>query len=218
MEVLKMKVLITGFDPFGGEKINPAWEAVRALPDNIDGIEVIKLQIPTVFKKSAQKLFENIDAVKPDAVICVGQAGGRFEFCVERVAINLDDGRIPDNEGYQPVDTPVFEDGDTAYFTSLPIKAMVEELKKASIPAAVSNTAGTYVCNHIMYSLLYYLNKNNLNIKGGFIHVPYIPEQVVDKKGVPYMELTRITKALEVSIKAVRDYDKDILVSGGKEF
>lgn len=213
-----MKVLITGFDPFGGEKINPAWEAVRALPDNIDGIEVIKLQIPTVFKKSAQKLFENIDAVKPDAVICVGQAGGRFEFCVERVAINLDDGRIPDNEGYQPVDTPVFEDGDTAYFTSLPIKAMVEELKKASIPAAVSNTAGTYVCNHIMYSLLYYLNKNNLNIKGGFIHVPYIPEQVVDKKGVPYMELTRITKALEVSIKAVRDYDKDILVSGGKEF
>lgn len=213
-----MKLLITGFDPFGGEKINPAWEAVRALPDNIDGIEVIKLQIPTVFKKSAKKLFENIDAVKPDAVICVGQAGGRFEFCVERVAINLDDGRIPDNDGYQPVDTPVFEDGENAYFTTLPIKAMVEELKKAKIPAAVSNTAGTYVCNHIMYSLLYYLNKNNLNIKGGFIHVPYIPEQVIDKKGVPYMELTRITKALEVSIKAVRDYDKDIAVTGGKEF
>lgn len=213
-----MKILITGFDPFGGEKINPAWEAVRALPDNVDGIEVIKLQLPTVFKKSGKKLFENIDAVKPDAVICVGQAGGRFEFCVERVAINLDDGRIPDNDGYQPVDTPVFEDGDTAYFTTLPIKAMVEELKKASIPAAVSNTAGTYVCNHIMYSLLYYINKNNLNIKGGFIHVPYIPEQVIDKKGVPYMELARITKALEVSIKAVRDYDKDIVVSGGKEF
>lgn len=213
-----MKILITGFDPFGGEKINPAWEAVRALPDNVDGIEVVKLQLPTVFKKSGKKLFENIDAVKPDAVICVGQAGGRFEFCVERVAINLDDGRIPDNDGYQPVDTPVFEDGDTAYFTTLPIKAMVEELKKASIPAAVSNTAGTYVCNHIMYSLLYYINKNNLNIKGGFIHVPYIPEQVIDKKGVPYMELARITKALEVSIKAVRDYDKDIVVSGGKEF
>ena len=178
-----MKVLITGFDPFGGEKVNPAWEAVRALPDNIDGIEVIKLQIPTVFKKSAKKLFENIDSVKPDVVICVGQAGGRYEFCVERVAINLDDGRIPDNEGYQPVDTPVFEDGDTAYFTSLPIKGMVEKLKKASIPAAVSNTAGTYVCNHIMYSLLYYLNKNKLdNIRGGFIHVPYIPEQVIDKK------------------------------------
>lgn len=213
-----MKVLITGFDPFGGEKINPAWEAVRALPDNIDGIEVVKLQIPTVFKKSAKKLFENIDSVKPDVVICVGQAGGRYEFSVERVAINVDDGRIPDNDGYQPVDSPVFEDGENAYFSTLPIKAIVEEVKKAGIPAAVSNTAGTYVCNHIMYSLLYYLNKNNLNIKGGFIHVPFIPEQVVEKKNTPYMELTRITKALEISIKAIRDYKKDLVISGGKEF
>ncbi len=213
-----MKVLITGFDPFGGEKINPAWEAVRALPDNIDGIEVVKLQIPTVFKKSAKKLFENIDSVKPDVVICVGQAGGRYEFSVERVAINVDDGRIPDNDGYQPVDSPVFEDGENAYFSTLPIKAIVEEVKKAGIPAAVSNTAGTYVCNHIMYSLLYYLNKNNLNIKGGFIHVPFIPEQVVEKKNIPYMELTRITKALEISIKAIRDYEKDLVISGGKEF
>ena len=213
-----MKVLITGFDPFGGEKINPAWEAVRALPDNIDGIEVVKLQIPTVFKKSAKKLFENIDSVKPDVVICVGQAGGRYEFSVERVAINIDDGRIPDNDGYQPVDSPVFEDGENAYFSTLPIKAIVEEVKKVGIPSAVSNTAGTYVCNHIMYSLLYYLNKNNLNIKGGFIHVPFIPEQVVEKKNTPYMELTRITKALEISIKAIRDYEKDLVISGGKEF
>lgn len=125
-----MKVLITGFDPFGGEPINPAWEAVKRLPDNIDGVEIVKLQIPTVFKKSAKKLFENIDTVKPDVVICVGQAGGRYEFCVERVAINLDDGRIPDNEGYQPVDVKVFEDGENAYFSNLPIKAMVEEVKK----------------------------------------------------------------------------------------
>ena len=213
-----MKVLITGFDPFGGEKINPAWEAVRALPDNIDGIEVVKLQIPTVFKKSAKKLSENIDSVKPDVVICVGQAGGRYEFSVERVAINIDDGRIPDNDGYQPVDSPVFEDGENAYFSTLPIKAIVEEVKKVGIPAAVSNTAGTYVCNHIMYSLLYYLNKNNLNIKGGFIHVPFIPEQVVEKKNTPYMELARITKALEISIKAIRDYEKDLVISGGKEF
>lgn len=213
-----MKVLITGFDPFGGEKINPAWEAVKALPDNIDGIEVVKLQIPTVFKKSAKKLFENIDSVKPDVVICVGQAGGRYEFSVERVAINIDDGRIPDNDGYQPVDSPVFEDGENAYFSTLPIKAIAEEVKKVGIPSAVSNTAGTYVCNHIMYSLLYYLNKNNLNIKGGFIHVPFIPEQVVEKKNTPYMELTRITKALEISIKAIRDYEKDLVISGGKEF
>lgn len=213
-----MKVLITGFDPFGGEKVNPAWEAVRALPDKIEDIEVVKLQIPTVFKKSAKKLFENIDTVKPDVVICVGQAGGRYEFTVERVAINVDDGRIPDNDGYQPVDSPVFGDGENAYFSTLPIKAIVEEVKKAGIPSAVSNTAGTYVCNHIMYSLLYYLTKNNLDIRGGFVHVPFIPEQVLDKRNMPYMELSRITKALEVTIKTIRNYKKDITVSGGKEF
>ncbi|WP_429191201.1 pyroglutamyl-peptidase I [Fusobacterium sp. PH5-44] len=213
-----MKVLITGFDPFGGEKINPAWEAVKGLPDKIDEMEIIKLQIPTVFKKSGKKLFENIDKVKPDIVICVGQAGGRYEFCLERVAINIEDGRIPDNEGYQPIDTVIYEDGKNAYFTRMPIKAIVEEVKKAGIPAAVSNTAGTYVCNHIMYSLLYYLDKKGLdNVRGGFIHVPYIPEQVVDKKNTPYMELSRMTKALEITIKTMKKYEKDIVVTGGKE-
>lgn len=213
-----MKVLITGFDPFGGEKINPAWEAVKGLPDKIEGMDIVKLQIPTIFKKSGKKLFENIDAVKPDVVICVGQAGGRYEFCLERVAINIEDGRIPDNEGYQPIDTIIYEDGKNAYFTRLPIKAIVEEVKKEGIPAAVSNTAGTYVCNHIMYSLLYYLDKKGLNnVRGGFIHVPYIPEQVVDKKNTPYMELSRMTKALEIAIKAMKKYEKDIVVTGGKE-
>lgn len=213
-----MKVLITGFDPFGGESINPAWEAVKAMKDNIDGIEVIKLQIPTVFKKSAEKLFSGIEEHKPDAVICIGQAGGRYDMSVERVAINMDDGRIPDNEGYQPIDTPVYEDGENAYFATLPIKGIVEEIKLAKIPASVSNTAGTYVCNHIMYSLLYYISKNNLNIKGGFIHVPYITEQVVDKKNMPYMEVTTITKALECAVQALNKYKVDVKVSGGKEF
>ncbi|MCQ9627420.1 MAG: pyroglutamyl-peptidase I [Cetobacterium somerae] len=213
-----MKVLITGFDPFGGESINPAWEAVKAMKDNIDGIEVIKLQIPTVFKKSAEKLFAGIEEHKPDAVICIGQAGGRYDMSVERVAINMDDGRIPDNEGYQPIDTPVYEDGENAYFATLPIKGIVEEIKLAKIPASVSNTAGTYVCNHIMYSLLYYISKNNLNIKGGFIHVPYITEQVVDKKNMPYMEVTTITKALECAVQALNKYKVDVKVSGGKEF
>ena len=213
-----MKVLITGFDPFGGESINPAWEAVKAMENTIDGIEVIKLQIPTVFRKSAEKLFAGIDEHKPDVVICVGQAGGRYDMSVERVAINMDDGRIPDNEGYQPIDTPVYEDGENAYFATLPIKGIVEEIKSAKIPASVSNTAGTYVCNHIMYSLLYYISKNNLNIKGGFIHVPYITEQVVDKKSMPYMEVSTITKALESAVKALNKYNVDIKVSGGKEF
>lgn len=212
-----MKILITGFDPFGGEKINPAWEAVNALPDEVDGVEVIKVQIPTVFKKSAQKLFETIDAVKPDAVICVGQAGGRFDFNVERIAINVDDARIPDNEGKQPIDVKIFEDGENAYFASLPIKAMVEEAKRAGVPASVSNTAGTFVCNHIMYSLLYYINKNKLNIRGGFIHVPYISQQVIGKKNTPYMELTTATKGLEASIRAIKNNLVDVKVTGGKE-
>ena len=212
-----MKVLITGFDPFGGEAINPAWEAVNALPREIDGIEIIKVQIPTVFKKSAQKLFETIDTVKPDAVICVGQAGGRFDFNVERIAINVDDARIPDNEGKQPIDEKIFEDGENAYFATLPIKAMVEEARKAGVPASVSNTAGNFVCNHIMYSLLYYLSRNNLNIRGGFIHVPYIAQQVIGKKNMPFMELTTITKGLEASIRALKDNQVDIKVTGGKE-
>ncbi len=212
-----MKVLITGFDPFGGEKINPAWEAVNALPNEVDGVEVIKVQIPTVFKKSAQKLFKAIESVKPDAVICVGQAGGRFDFNVERIAINVDDARIPDNEGKQPIDVKIFEDGENAYFATLPIKAMVEEAKKAGVPASVSNTAGTFVCNHIMYSLLYYINKNKLNIRGGFIHVPYISQQVIGKKNTPYMELTTATKGLEASIRAIKNNLVDLKVTGGKE-
>ncbi|MGL4654132.1 MAG: pyroglutamyl-peptidase I [Cetobacterium sp.] len=213
-----MKVLITGFDPFGGESINPAWEAVNSMQDMIDGIEVVKLQIPTVFKKSAEKLFHGIEEYKPDVVMCIGQAGGRYDVSVERVAINMDDGRIPDNEGYQPIDTPVYEDGENAYFATLPIKGIVEEIKAANIPASVSNTAGTYVCNHIMYSLLYYISKKNLNIKGGFIHVPYITQQVVDKKNMPYMEVATITKALECAVKALKKYEVDVKVSGGKEF
>jgi pyroglutamyl-peptidase len=208
-----VKVLITGFDPFDDEAINPAWEAVNALPDVIDGIEVIKVQIPTVFKKSAKKLFETIEAVKPDAVICVGQAGGRFDFNVERIAINVDDARIPDNEGKQPIDEKIFEDGENAYFATLPIKAMVEEARKAGVPASVSNTAGTFVCNHIMY----YISKNNLNIRGGFIHVPYIAQQVIGKKNMPFMEVTTITKGLVASIRSLKDHDVDIKVIGGKE-
>lgn len=213
-----MKVLITGFDPFGGESINPAWEAVKGMKDNLDGIEVVKLQIPTVFRKSATELFKGIEEHKPDAVICVGQAGGRYDITIERVAINIDDGRIADNEGVQPIDEVIYEDGENAYFSTLPIKAMVEEIKGAKIPASVSNTAGTFVCNHIMYSLLYYVAKNNLNIKGGFIHVPYITEQVVEKKGVPYMEVSTITRALESSVLALKKYSEDIKVTGGKEF
>ncbi|MGL5656518.1 MAG: pyroglutamyl-peptidase I [Fusobacteriaceae bacterium] len=210
------KVLITGFDPFGGESINPAFEAVKALPDSIEGYEIIKKEIPTVFEKSYKVLFETIDQVKPEIVICVGQAGGRFEVSPERVAINVDDARIKDNEGNQPIDVKVFEDGENAYFTNLPIKKMVDDMKQGAVPAVVSNTAGTFVCNHIMYALMYYINKNNLNIRGGFIHVPYLPEQVLDKKGQPFMSQELITKGLEISIASAIKNTVDIKAVGGQ--
>lgn len=210
------KVLITGFDPFGGESINPAFEAVRALPDTIEGYEIIKKEIPTVFEKSYKVLFETIEQVKPEIVICVGQAGGRFEVSPERVAINIDDARIKDNEGNQPIDEKVFEDGENAYFTNLPIKKMVDDMKQGAVPAVVSNTAGTFVCNHIMYALMYYINKNNLDIRGGFIHVPYLPEQVLDKKGQPFMSQELITKGLEISIASAIKNTVDVKSVGGQ--
>lgn len=210
-----MKVLITGFDPFGGESINPALEAVKMLPDNIVGAEVIKLEIPTVFRKSLEKIEDNIKIHNPDIVISVGQAGGRYDVTPERVAINIDDARIEDNEKNQPIDISIFEDGENAYFSNLPIKAMVNEVRNAGLPASVSNTAGTFVCNHVMYGILYMIDKKYPNIKGGFIHVPYIPSQVVTKPNMPSMSTENITKALELCIKAAVENNEDIKTVGG---
>lgn len=211
-----MKILVTGFDPFGGEKTNPAIEAVKRIDDNIEGAEIIKLEIPTVFHKSADVLEEKIKEVKPDVVLSVGQAGGRHGITVERVAINEDDARIKDNEGNQPIDKKIREDGESAYFASIPIKAMVEEIKKAGIPAAISNSAGTFVCNHIMYQGLY-LSKKYGNIKAGFIHVPFLTSQVLDKANTPSMNLDDIVKALNAAIRAIVKYDgKDVKITGGQ--
>ncbi len=213
-----MKILMTAFDPFGGESVNPALEAVKGMKSEIAGAEIVKAEIPTVFHKSIEVLKKAIEDNNPDVVICVGQAGGRIPMTVERVAINLDDARIPDNEGNSPIDEKIFEDGAPAYFTELPIKAMVQEMIKEGIPAEVSNTAGTFVCNHIMYGLLYLLNTEFKGKRGGFIHVPYIPAQVVEKKGMPSMSLSDITKGLEAACKAVAENEEDIKKSGGKEF
>lgn len=211
-----MKILVTGFEPFGGESINPSLEAVKLLDNNIAGAEIVKASIPVVFGKSVEKLEEYIKKENPDVVICVGQAGGRFEISVERVAINLDDARIADNDGNQPVDEKIFKDGESAYFASIPIKAMVEEMKRGSVPAAVSNTAGTYVCNHIMYGLLYLIDKKYPNMRGGFIHVPFIPEQIIGRVNTPYMGLEQIARGLSLAIKAVVENEKDIKVSHGR--
>lgn len=210
-----MKILITGFDPFGGESINPALEAVKKLPDTILGQEIIKIEIPTVFRKSLEKIEENIQKHNPDVVISIGQAGGRFGITPERVAINMDDARIKDNEGNQPIDISIYEDGEAAYFSTLPIKAMVKEMNDNGIPASVSNTAGTFVCNHVMYGVLYLIDKKYPNIRGGFIHVPYIPSQVTTKPNTPSMSIDDIAKGLELSIKAVIENSSDIKTVGG---
>ena len=198
-----MKLLITGFEPFGGETINPAYEAVKTLEDKIMNAEIIKREIPTVFNKSIEVLENLIENEKPDIVICVGQAGGRYDISLERVAINIDDARIKDNEGNQPVDIKIFEDGENAYFTSLPIKRMVKKIREAGIPASISNTAGTFVCNHIMYGLLYLIDKKYPNIRGGFIHVPYLPEQVISKRNMPSMSIENIRKGLRLAVEVV---------------
>lgn len=210
-----MKILITGFDPFGGESINPALEAVKKLPNTILGQEVIKIEIPTVFRKSLEKIEENIQKHNPDVVISIGQAGGRFGITPERVAINMDDARIKDNEGNQPIDISIYEDGEAAYFSNLPIKAMVKEMNDNGIPASVSNTAGTFVCNHVMYGILYLVDKKYPNIRGGFIHVPYIPSQVTTKPNTPSMSIDDIAKGLELSIKAIIENSSDIKTVGG---
>ena len=211
-----MKILITGFDPFGGEKTNPAIESVKRIDENIEGAEIYKLEIPTVFHKAADMIEEKIKEIKPDVILSVGQAGGRYDLTVERVAINQDDARIPDNEENQPIDVKIREDGKNAYFATIPIKAMVEEIKKDNIPASVSNTAGTFVCNHVMYQDLYLAEKYG-NIKAGFIHVPFLPEQVLDKKDTASMSLDDIVKGLNAAVRAIVKYaDKeDLNVTGG---
>ena len=211
-----MKVLITGFDPFGGEPINPALEAVKLLPDTISGAEIIKLEIPTVFRKSLAKIEEAIELHNPDIVISIGQAGGRFGITPERVAINIDDARIEDNEGNQPLNGPIFEDGENAYFSSLPIKAMVAEIRKADIPASVSNSAGTYVCNHLMYGVLYTIAKKYPSMCGGFMHVPFITSQVVNRPtNAPSLSLDTIVKGIEAACKAIAENPKDIVAVEG---
>ena len=213
-----MKVLITGFDPFGGEAVNPAWNAVSKLPSSIKDIEIVKEQIPTVFKKSISELILHAKKHKPDIIICVGQAGGRFEISLERIAINIDDARIKDNEGNQPIDETIYSDGEVAYFSTLPVKTIVDELKKIYIPTAISNTAGTFVCNHIMYGLMYNIKKQNIAKFGGFVHVPYLPEQIISKPNTPYMEECRIIDGLKKIIEVSGTTTIDKKITGGREY
>lgn len=196
-----MKILLCAFDPFGGESINPALEAVKAV--QVGGIELVKAEIPTVFYKSLEKATAIIDDFLPDAVVMIGQAGGRASVTPERVAINISDASIDDNEGNRPCDEPIEKDAPAAYFSTLPIKKIVDNLKAENIPAAVSNSAGTFVCNHLMYGVLRHIAKNGYKTVAGFIHIPYLPEQTVNKVDMPSLPLEVSTKAIEIAIQTV---------------
>lgn len=210
-----MKILVTGFDPFGGEAINPAIESVKRLPDTILNATIIKLEIPTVIRKSLDKIKAAMIEHDPDIILSIGQAGGRSEITIERIGINVDDCRIPDNAGNQPIDTPVFLDGPDAYFSNLPIKAMVAHICNHQIPASISNSAGTFICNHVLYGVRHMIAQEFKGKKSGFIHIPYLPMQVVNKVNQPSMSLETITKGLEYAIEAMLINDEDIKISGG---
>lgn len=208
-------VLLSGFEPFNGAAINPSWEAVRALDGwSGPGFAVVARQLPCVFGTAVDVLREAIAGVQPDVVIAVGQAGGRSEISLERVAINVDDASIRDNAGNQPVDTPVVADGPAAYFTTLPVKAIVKALRLRGFPSGVSQTAGTFVCNHVFYGLMHHAVGRP--VKAGFIHVPFLPEQAADRpERPPSMALRDIVDALRIAVEVAVVTEADTQEAGG---
>lgn len=207
-----LSVLVTGFDPFGGSTVNPSWQAVQALHGReIAGHRVVGAALPTVFAASIDRLRALLEEHQPRLVVCTGQAGGRPAISLERVAINVDDARIPDNAGRQPVDTPIVPDGPAAYFTRLPIKAMLQALLDAGVRAEVSQTAGTFVCNHAFYGLMHLLAQPRWqDVRGGLVHVPWLPEQ-----GQPSMGLDQIVRGLELGIACALQTREDIRKEAG---
>lgn len=197
-----MKILFTCFDPFGGEKANASYEAVRRLPDQVDRIQIVKAQLPTEFKRCASELESLFKTEQPDAVVCVGQAAGRAEITPEKVAINYADARIPDNAGLQPTDEPLVPHGKAAYFSTLPVRAIVEQIAKEGIPAKVSYSAGTFVCNCAMYHALRMAERQYPSMKAGFIHVPLTTEQAKAEQ-YPVLPVDLIVRALKIAAEEI---------------
>jgi pyroglutamyl-peptidase len=208
-------VLITGFEPFDGEAMNPSWEAVRVL----QGVRIAAHRLethclPVIFGDALKHLRKAIAETKPALVICVGQAGGRAQISLERIAINVDDARIPDNAGQCPVDAPVVIDGPAGYFSTLPIKRMLVELHRAGIPAEISQTAGTYVCNHLFYGLMHHLEKRR-GVRGGFVHIPYSPGQAARHPGAPSLPVETVTAALRIIVRTALKNSPDLRFGAG---
>lgn len=195
------KILLTAFEPFGGESINPALEIARILETRTLDVEIRTVTVPVTFRDAARTVLDTLNREAFDAIVMLGQAGGRSAVTPERIAINIDDARIPDNIGDQPVDRPIVPGGPAAIFATLPIKAMVTAMQEAGISAAVSNSAGTFVCNHLMYRVLHHLDGSG--VPAGFVHVPYLPEQVADKPNTPSMSLSDMIKGIEAALLAL---------------
>jgi pyroglutamyl-peptidase len=197
-------VLVTGFEPFGGDARNPSWEICERLPGSIAGLRVEVQRVPCEFLRSIQVVAEAIERHRPALVVCLGLAGGRAQLSVERVAINTDDARIPDNAGERPIDEPI-----------APVKAMVAAMRKAGVPAEVSNSAGTYVCNHLMYGVLHFIAASGKHARAGFIHVPYAEDQTLEKPGTPAMALATMVKGVEAAIAAAQATVRDVKLAAG---
>jgi pyroglutamyl-peptidase len=212
---VERKVLVTGFEPFGGERTNPSWDVVQRLAQSIAGLEVVKLRVPCEFRRAIEVVAAAIEEHEPALVICLGQAGGRSRLGVERIAINIDDARAPDNAGIQPIDEPIAGGGPPAYFSTLPVKAMVAAMRSAAVPAELSNSAGTYVCNHLMYGVLHFLAATGRAARGGFVHVPYSEAQVLDKAGIAAMSLESMARGIEAGIAAAAAHARDIRTAEG---
>lgn len=208
-------ILLTGFEPFGGEALNPSWQVAQALAGaSVGGATVQVLQLPCVFGEARTQLRAALQRLRPGLVVCLGQAGGRTAIGVERVAINVDDAPMPDNQGQQPVDTPIEPRGPSAYFSSLPIKAMVAALQQAGHPATVSQTAGTYVCNHVFYGLMHALRRRP-GVRAGFIHLPYVPGQRGAGPEVFTMPLAEQVAAIRLALATAQATATDLHASGG---
>ena len=211
-----MKALVTGFEPFGGDEVNPSSLAVERLKKRYGSVVVHTATLPCSFARSTDVLQKAIDKAKPDLVLCVGLAGGRSELCLERVAINVQDARIRDNDGKQPIDKPVVKGGPAAHFATLPIKACVAAMRQAGLAAAVSNTAGTFVCNHILYALMDIAGRHPTPLRGGFLHVPYAPGQIAKVGTAPSMAVADITRGIEIILEVSASRTTDVHTAEGR--
>ena len=209
------RVLVTGFEPFGGETTNPSADAAALLPSLVDGASIITATLPVAYGQALSVLEDLLAKHQPDLVLCLGQAGGRAAMTPERVAINVDDAPIADNAGKQPIDVPVVEQGPAAYFSTLPIKAIVAAIRAEQIPAAVSNTAGTFLCNHVFYGLMHLVATRYPDSRAGFIHIPYASAQVVDKPTMPSLTLEQIRDGLLAAIRVSLTHTQDITLANG---